>query len=202
MTRTKSITLGLAGLTLGLMLPLLMRCTSATPPTPAPATETAKANVPAPTPAMAPASTATPAPAVAAAPPPPPVPFIAPPEAKKQTNPVKATKESLSQGKQMYMQGCYACHGEKGDGRGPNAYALTPLPTSFTDQAAMAKVSDGELFWKITNGNGNGGKGMPAYNNQYSDTDRWNLVNYIRSFKAEKAAATATTGKKPTHKKP
>jgi high-affinity iron transporter len=118
---------------------------------------------------------------------------------------VKATSGSTSQGKQNYMQGCYACHGEKGDGKGANSATLNPHPSSFTDQAAMAKIKDGELFWKITNGDG---KGMPAYNSQYSDTERWNLVNYIRTFKAMHSPASApakpaapATGKKPAAKK-
>ena len=207
MTRTKNKTLGLAGITLGLMLALLMQCTRANPPTPAPTPATAPgttpATAPAPAPALAPASTVAPAPAVAEAPPP--APWVAPPEAQKLTNSVKATSQSTSQGKQNYMQGCYACHGEKGDGKGANAATLNPHPSSFTDKAAMAKISDGELFWKITNGDG---KGMPAYNSQYSDTERWNLVNYIRAFKAMPSPASApakpaapATGKKPAAKK-
>jgi cytochrome c len=92
---------------------------------------------------------------------------------------VKATSDSISQGKQSYMQTCYVCHGAKGDGKGANWSALNPPPSSFTDQARMAQISDGELFWKITHGDG---KGMPAYHSQFSDTDRWNLVNYLRTF--------------------
>ena len=106
-------------------------------------------------------------------------PWKAPEEAKKIANPVKATPESIAKGKTIYYQVCHVCHGEKGDGKGPAGAALNPPLGNFTDKARMDGQTDGELFWKITNGDGGS---MASYKNQYSDTDRWNLVNYLRTF--------------------
>ena len=109
-------------------------------------------------------------------------PWKAPPEAKKLVNPVKATPESVAKGKEIFAKVCVVCHGEKGDGKGPAGAALTPPPGNFTDPAVQAQT-DGEIFWKITNGRG----AMISYKDTYSETDRWNLVNFIRTFaKAEK----------------
>ena len=103
----------------------------------------------------------------------------APEEAKKVTNPVKATPESIAKGKEIFAKACVVCHGEKGDGKGPAGAALNPPPANFTDKKLMDTMTDGELFWKLSNGDGGA---MAPQKNAYSDTDRWNLVNYLRTF--------------------
>ena len=40
--------------------------------------------------------------------------------------------EVLNQGRVAYLQYCRACHGDKGDGRGPSAEGLRPPPRNFT----------------------------------------------------------------------
>jgi len=42
----------------------------------------------------------------------------------------------------------------------------------------MSMHPDGDLFWKIGKGKG----AMPGFKKILSDPDRWNLVNYIRTF--------------------
>jgi mono/diheme cytochrome c family protein len=42
------------------------------------------------------------------------------------------TADVLNQGRVAYMQYCRACHGDKGDGRGPSAPGLRPPPRNFT----------------------------------------------------------------------
>lgn len=70
------------------------------------------------------------------------------------------------------------CHGKTGAGDGPAGSALTPKPANFTDTNLMSKATDGELFWKMSNGRGP----MPAWKDQLSETQRWQLVNYLRTL--------------------
>jgi mono/diheme cytochrome c family protein len=51
-------------------------------------------------------------------------------------------------------------------------------PARLSDPQLMGAESDGSLFWKITTGK----KPMPAYGKRLSETDRWNLINYVRTL--------------------
>jgi mono/diheme cytochrome c family protein len=97
---------------------------------------------------------------------------------KKAKNPVKVTREGLNDAAKLYLQNCLICHGKTGAGNGPQAKKLPQKPANFTDAKMMSKVTDGELFWKMSTGR----PPMPAWQAQLSDTQRWQLVNYIRAF--------------------
>ena len=97
-------------------------------------------------------------------------------EAQKK-NPVAATESSLAAGRKIYSKTCVMCHGKTGDADGPAVIELNIHPAKLSDPK-LATESDGSLFWKITTGN----KPMPAYGKRISETDRWNLVNYVRTL--------------------
>ena len=100
--------------------------------------------------------------------------WIAPEEAKKMKNPVKATEASIKKGKEIYEKKCALCHGARGDGKGLAAGGLNPKPTNFKDSHGE-KMTDGEHFWKITTGRG----GMPSYAKDLTEEERWHVINYV-----------------------
>jgi mono/diheme cytochrome c family protein len=97
-------------------------------------------------------------------------------EAQKK-NPAVATQSALAAGQKIYLKTCAMCHGKTGDADGPAVIELNIHPAKLSDPK-LAAESDGSLFWKITTGK----KPMPAYGKRLSETDRWNLVNYIRTL--------------------
>lgn|SRR5574338_110235 len=99
----------------------------------------------------------------------------APSAAKK--NPIAPTQESIGAGQKIYSKTCTMCHGKGGDADGPAVIELNIHPAKLSDPN-LANESDGSLFWKITTGK----KPMPAYGKRLSETDRWNLVNYVRTL--------------------
>ena len=60
---------------------------------------------------------------------------------------------------------------------GADAADLGIHPAKLSDPL-IRKETDGELFWKITVGK----KPMPNYRTRLSPTDRWNVINYLRSL--------------------
>lgn len=99
----------------------------------------------------------------------------APSAAKK--NPIAPTQNSIAAGQKIYSKTCVMCHGKSGDADGPAVIELNIHPAKLSDPQ-LTTESDGALFWKITTGK----KPMPAYGKRLSETDRWNLVNYIRTI--------------------
>ena len=101
------------------------------------------------------------------------------PEAAKIKNPIAASSESASAGKRVYTRMCGRCHGPEGKGDGTAASVAVP---DLTDKAWDYGGSDGEIFWVIHDGVSTD---MDGYAARLSDTDIWNVVNYVRSV-AEK----------------
>jgi len=100
-------------------------------------------------------------------------PWVAPPEAKAMKNPEKG----VGAAKKSVETNCASCHGNGGKGDGPAAAALTPKPADWTSDRVQ-KMSDGEIFWKISNGRGP----MPPWKH-LPEKERWEIVNYIRTLK-------------------
>lgn len=48
-------------------------------------------------------------------------------------------------GAKTYAAECSACHGTKGDGKGPAAVAFNPKPTAFTDAAFWGTRTDADV---------------------------------------------------------
>ena len=93
-------------------------------------------------------------------------------------NPQPATAASVRNGQVLYGQHCLSCHGINADGKGERASSISLAPANLTDGAAIGRESDGLIFWKISEGH----EPMPAYKYRLSESDRWDLVNYLRTL--------------------
>ena len=103
--------------------------------------------------------------------------WLSPAASEAKKNPITSTSESIVAGQKIYSKTCVMCHGKSGDADGPAVIELNIHPAKLSDPH-LATESDGSLFWKITTGK----KPMPAYGKRLSETDRWNLVNYVRTL--------------------
>ena len=100
--------------------------------------------------------------------------WTAPADAKAMKNPVKG----IGNAKQIVETNCVTCHGASGKGDGVAAAALPPPKPADWTSAKVQSESDGELFWKISNGRG----AMPPWKH-LPEKDRWEVINYIRTLK-------------------
>jgi mono/diheme cytochrome c family protein len=103
--------------------------------------------------------------------------WTAPAEANKLINPYNGNPSAVSEGRKAYVQLCIVCHGEKGKGDGIAALSLDPKPGNFTSSKVQSQ-SDGAIYWKMTEGR----PPMASYKTTLTDAQRWQLVNYIRTF--------------------
>ncbi|HYB42410.1 MAG TPA: cytochrome c [Candidatus Methylomirabilis sp.] len=103
--------------------------------------------------------------------------WVAPEAEKAKKNPLPNDAKVVEQGEKIAKVNCVSCHGPKGKGDGPAAAALNPKPADWTSSRVQDET-DGELFWKISNGRGP----MPPWRH-LPENDRWALVRFIRSLK-------------------
>ena len=94
-------------------------------------------------------------------------------------NPVPPDQRSLEAGRQTYMELCAVCHGDTGRGDGPAGLRLVPRPADFRVHMA-AGHTDGELLYWVTYGMA--GTAMPAFGDQLTERERWDVINFIRTF--------------------
>lgn len=104
------------------------------------------------------------------------------PEAAKQMrNPLAASPAEFAAARSIYSEKCANCHGDSGKGDGPDAASYYPSPADLSDTTRMRSISDGEIFYRITNGR----RPMPSFKRKLTDEQRWQLVLLIRSFAGE-----------------
>jgi mono/diheme cytochrome c family protein len=102
----------------------------------------------------------------------------APASAANRPNPVPVNANTIALGQKLYVANCLGCHGPKGKGDGPGAYSLEKKPANLGARIKETGEKDGELFWKISEGHGF----MVTWKvTPLSETQRWELVNYIRA---------------------
>jgi mono/diheme cytochrome c family protein len=101
----------------------------------------------------------------------------APPPAANRPNPVPVNATTIELGRKLFVANCLTCHGPEGHGDGPGSAALEKKPADLPKRIKETGEKDGELFWKISEGRAP----MITWKTQLSETQRWELVNYIRA---------------------
>jgi mono/diheme cytochrome c family protein/uncharacterized membrane protein len=91
--------------------------------------------------------------------------------------PVTYHAASIASGMAVYREHCAICHGATGAGDG------TAMPVSIDLRSARtARRHAGELFWLV--GHGIPRRGMPRFDGRLGETQRWDVINFIRAFGA------------------
>src|SRR5205807_9555811 len=104
--------------------------------------------------------------------------LIFPEKYKSPKNPLPASPSYLNAAREIYFDECVQCHGERGQGDGPQAKSHYPLPADLTDPKLLRNVTDGEIFYQISQGR----MPMPTFKNRLTQDQRWQLVLLERSF--------------------
>lgn len=95
-------------------------------------------------------------------------------------NPIPMSVASVTAGEQTFQAHCVVCHGTNGRGDGPMAQTLNPPPADLTASHVDAHT-DGDMFGWIESGYPD--SAMPGFSDQLSETEIWQLVNYVRGLR-------------------
>lgn len=109
-----------------------------------------------------------------------------PHEFEDLTNPFSDNDEALAAGQVIFDTNCTVCHGPQGKGDGQGAAGLNPKPADLSDSQMMGGLTDGYLFWRVSEGGQMApfNSAMPAWKTILSDEQRWQVITYVRSFSA------------------
>jgi len=99
---------------------------------------------------------------------------------------IARAQSDVKVGERIYRENCAACHGDKGDGKGPQADRLSTKPRNFTTgiykfctTPSGSLPLDQDIFRIITRGVR--GTSMLAQL-QLSEQERWAVVHYLKTF--------------------
>lgn len=92
---------------------------------------------------------------------------------------LSTSAQETQAGADLYQSSCARCHGESGQGDGPDAGSLSKPPTDLTEQSFMARKSAADFFKAINEGLA---PDMPAFASQLTEDERWTLATYLRSL--------------------
>ncbi|MEA2396682.1 MAG: cytochrome c oxidase cbb3-type subunit, partial [Thermoleophilaceae bacterium] len=90
---------------------------------------------------------------------------------------------NLLRGKEVFLQRCVGCHGEKGDGKGPAAKFLSPPPADFTskdDACCGGDTGPGDFYYRILRGWT--GTAMENFGERLSVDDIWRVVLFVKTI--------------------
>lgn len=95
-------------------------------------------------------------------------------------------KDYLEEGKRIYYQNCFFCHGDDLDGKGHFAQAFNPPPLPFRGTDTIAQLPESFVFWRIAKGWTGLPPGsmpwdsaMPAFENILTEKQIWEVILFI-----------------------
>lgn len=103
--------------------------------------------------------------------------WMAPKEFSEIKNPVIYNESSIARGKEVYLDNCAACHGDKATGLKAEEVNLSKSPPNLLKR--LTTHSDGDFYWKIREGRGE----MPSFKSELEENDIWDIVNFLKASK-------------------
>jgi len=85
-----------------------------------------------------------------------------------------------AKGEKVFKANCVVCHGDKGDGKGAAAAALTPKPKNFTDANEMKGIDDARIHKSLMEGRP--GTAMVGFAKTLSADDIENVIAYLKTL--------------------
>jgi mono/diheme cytochrome c family protein len=102
----------------------------------------------------------------------------------------------LANGRRVYYENCFYCHGDALRGDGMYVRGLNPIPTNFADAGAIALLQESFLFWRVSKGGpglpdegGPWDTAMPAWENFLTEEEMWDVILFLYDFSGQRPRA-------------
>ncbi len=96
-------------------------------------------------------------------------------------SPIDDSRKTISVGARLYTMHCSGCHGRKGRGNGEAGATLRPSPALKTYISRRPWAADEYLLWSVAEGGVAFGSSMPAFSEQLSRQQIWQIIAYMRA---------------------
>ena len=101
----------------------------------------------------------------------------------------EAFAEHVDNGRRIYFENCFYCHGDNMEGSGQFAHGYDPLPANFNDATTIAMLQESYLFWRIAKGapglpneSTPWSSAMPAWENFLTEEEIWDVILFLYEF--------------------
>jgi len=98
-------------------------------------------------------------------------------------------QQHVTNGKRVYYQNCYYCHGDMLAADGHYANALIPIPANFMDTGTIAMLTETFVFWRIAKGGPGLPPGstpwdssMPVWEDMLSLEEMWDVTLFLYDY--------------------
>jgi len=95
-----------------------------------------------------------------------------------EINPLPITEELMKRGQQRFTINCSPCHGATAEGNGITKKIGAMAVVANLHDKRIVEMTDGELFYVITNGRNL----MGGYGANVTVQDRWAIIAYLRAL--------------------
>lgn len=106
----------------------------------------------------------------------------------EKTDP-EAFGRHLENGRRVYFENCFYCHGDAMAGDGMFAHGLNPIPTNFTDPGVLPMFQESFIFWRVSKGapglpeeGGPWDSAMPAWEEFLTEEELWDVVLFLYDY--------------------
>ena len=107
----------------------------------------------------------------------------------------------VADGRRVYYENCFYCHGDLMAGDGMFIHGLNPIPTNFQDQGTLPILQESFVFWRIAKGapglpeeGGPWESAMPAWEKFLTEEEMWNVILFIYDFTGARPRALHEVG--------
>ena len=106
-----------------------------------------------------------------------------------ETSDPEAFAAHVENGRRVYYESCFYCHGDDMRGEGLFAHGFDPLPANFQDAGTIAQLQESYLFWRIAKGapglppeSTPWSSAMPAWETFLTEEEIWDVILFLYEY--------------------